>query len=88
MRVCVCVCFIVRCAKNPQLYFARRLNAAMKGVGTDEDTLIRIVVGRSEASLSATLAKCLIILRDQIGRRTPETNFDNNLCSTSTLEAG
>lgn len=45
------VCFIVRCAKNPQLYFARRLNAAMKGVGTDEDTLIRIVVGRSEASL-------------------------------------
>lgn len=46
----VCV-FIVRCAKNPQLYFARRLNAAMKGVGTDEDTLIRIIVGRSEASL-------------------------------------
>lgn len=38
----------MRVAKNPQLYFARRLHDAMKGAGTDEDTLIRIIVCRSE----------------------------------------
>lgn len=40
----------VRVAKNPQLYFARRLNDAMAGAGTDESTLIRIIVCRSEVS--------------------------------------
>ncbi|XP_077470999.1 annexin A13-like isoform X1 [Stigmatopora argus] len=43
-----CYVILVRCAKNPQLYFARCLNAAMRGLGTDEDALIRMIVGRSE----------------------------------------
>ncbi|XP_076828034.1 annexin A13, like isoform X2 [Brachyhypopomus gauderio] len=46
-----CYMTLVRCAKSPQLFFARRLNAAMKGAGTDEDILIRIIVGRSEVDL-------------------------------------
>ncbi|MEQ2280675.1 hypothetical protein AMECASPLE_022339 [Ameca splendens] len=43
-----CYTALVRVAKNPQLYFARRLHKAMKGAGTDEDTLIRIIICRSE----------------------------------------
>uniref|UniRef100_A0A3B4TZX7 Annexin n=1 Tax=Seriola dumerili TaxID=41447 RepID=A0A3B4TZX7_SERDU len=46
-----CYIALVRVAKNPQLYFARRLHKAMKGAGTDEDTLIRIIVCRSEYDL-------------------------------------
>uniref|UniRef100_A0A3Q2DG58 Annexin n=1 Tax=Cyprinodon variegatus TaxID=28743 RepID=A0A3Q2DG58_CYPVA len=65
-----CYITIVRCAKNPQLYFARRLNAAMKGLGTDEDTLIRIIVGRSEVDLETVkdmyLEKYDITLKDAL----------------------
>ncbi|KAM3860364.1 annexin A13-like [Diretmus argenteus] len=46
-----CYITLVRVAKNPQLFFARRLNKAMKGAGTDEGTLIRIIVCRSEYDL-------------------------------------
>ncbi|CAL8319323.1 unnamed protein product [Arctogadus glacialis] len=65
-----CYVTLVRCAKNPQLFFARRLNAAMKGAGTDEDTLIRIVVGRSEVDLETIkdmyLEKYDITLKDAL----------------------
>ncbi|XP_056148537.1 annexin A13-like [Lampris incognitus] len=65
-----CYIALVRCAKNPQLYFARRLNAAMKGAGTDEDTLIRIIVGRSEIDLDTVkdmyLEKYDVTLKDAL----------------------
>ncbi|KAK2901366.1 hypothetical protein QQF64_014426 [Cirrhinus molitorella] len=65
-----CYITLVRCAKNPQLYFARRLNAAMKGAGTDEDTLIRIIAGRSEVDLETIkdmyLEKYDVTLKDAL----------------------
>ncbi|XP_016111730.1 annexin A13-like [Sinocyclocheilus grahami] len=65
-----CYTTLVRCAKNPQLYFARKLNAAMKGAGTDEDTLIRIIVCRSEFDLETIkdmyLEKYDVSLKDAI----------------------
>ncbi|MEE6514980.1 hypothetical protein FKM82_023454 [Ascaphus truei] len=42
---------LVSVMKNTPLYFADRLHSAMKGVGTDDKTLTRIFISRSETDL-------------------------------------
>eukprot|EP00079_Xenopus_tropicalis_P033034 XP_017946805.1 PREDICTED: annexin A3 isoform X1 [Xenopus tropicalis] len=42
---------IVNCARNMPAFFAKRLHKALKGAGTDEYTLTRIMVTRSEIDL-------------------------------------
>ncbi|XP_052203940.1 annexin D5-like isoform X2 [Diospyros lotus] len=42
---------ILQCAENPGKYFAKALNAAMKGLGTDTTTLTRIIVTRAEVDM-------------------------------------
>lgn len=39
---------ILRCAESPARYFAKVLHKAMKGLGTSDSTLIRVVVTRAE----------------------------------------
>lgn len=38
----------MRCARDQEGYFADRLYKSMKGTGTDEETLIHIIVTRAE----------------------------------------
>jgi len=43
---------IVQCAKSKVDYFAARLHGSMKGAGTDDPTLIRVIISRSEVDLA------------------------------------
>ncbi|KAL1807627.1 hypothetical protein ACET3Z_024617 [Daucus carota] len=42
---------ILQCAENSGIYFAKVLRKAMKGLGTDESTLTRVIVTRAEIDM-------------------------------------
>lgn len=42
---------IVRCVRNKAAHFAYQLQKTMKGMGTDDDTLVRVVVSRCEIDM-------------------------------------
>jgi hypothetical protein len=42
---------IVAVVQNPRAYFAGRLYRSMKGAGTNDDTLIRVIVSRCEVDM-------------------------------------
>ncbi|MBA0558625.1 hypothetical protein Golob_015637 [Gossypium lobatum] len=50
---------ILQCSENPAKYFAKALHKAMKGLGTDDTTLIRIIVTRTEIDMQYIKAEYL-----------------------------
>ncbi|XP_071828839.1 annexin-B12-like isoform X6 [Apostichopus japonicus] len=42
---------IVECVRNAGKYFASKLYKSMKGLGTDDDTLVRVIVSRCEIDM-------------------------------------
>ena len=46
-----CTSSTVECVQSPPAFYAKRIHKAMKGLGTDDTALIRIIVSRSEIDL-------------------------------------
>ncbi|EDV23675.1 uncharacterized protein TRIADDRAFT_57118 [Trichoplax adhaerens] len=68
---------IVKCARNAPKFFADRLHHAMKGVGSDDDTLIRIIMSRSEIDLASIKAEYRNAHHKSLGKAIEgETNGD------------
>lgn len=47
----VSVCLLVRCTRNPPLYFAEALENALSGMSADSKDVARVVITRSEVSI-------------------------------------
>ena len=43
--------FIVRCVKDKPALFAKVLQKSMKGAGTDDDSLLRVIISRCEVDM-------------------------------------
>ena len=52
---------LVRCVRSRPQYFAERLYRSMKGAGTDDTTLVRVVVSRCEVCHCLHHPKCMSV---------------------------
>ncbi|XP_028458290.1 annexin A1 [Perca flavescens] len=77
-----CLIDIVKCSWNTSAFFAEKLHHAMKGLGTNEDALIRVLVSRSEVDLKKIVqeykAMYGVSLQEAIRRDTKE-HFESAL---------
>ncbi|KAF6168665.1 hypothetical protein GIB67_005277 [Kingdonia uniflora] len=73
---------ILRCAEDPAKYFAKVLYKSMKGMGTDDATLIRVVVTRTELDMQYIKAAYIKKYRKTLGdaiRSETSGNYKNFL---------
>jgi len=59
---------VVECSRNPAQYFANALHKSMKGAGTDDRTLIRIIVSRAEKDLEDIKACFIQTYKKTLGK--------------------
>ncbi|KAM6985945.1 annexin A1-like [Aplochiton taeniatus] len=61
-----CLIDIVKCAWSKPAFFAERLHLAMKGLGTRENSLIRVLVSRSEVDLKKVVDEYKIMYKQTL----------------------
>jgi hypothetical protein len=66
--ICWCFYFAVRVIRSKATYFAQALHKAMKGLGTDDDTLVRIVASRCEVDM--------VQIKEEFQRNFKQTLYD------------
>ncbi|XP_033629438.1 double zinc ribbon and ankyrin repeat-containing protein 1-like isoform X1 [Asterias rubens] len=59
---------VVRCVRNKHKFFSDRLHKCMKGAGTDDNTLMRIVVSRCEVDLQNIKAEFQSAFNQTLGK--------------------
>ncbi|XP_073717144.1 annexin A3a [Misgurnus anguillicaudatus] len=59
---------IVKCVMNTPAYFAEKLHKSMKGAGTDEDTLTRLMVSRAEVDMMDIKAEYKKLYQRPLGK--------------------
>ncbi|XP_069128151.1 annexin A4-like [Argopecten irradians] len=70
---------IVDIAENKPLFFAKRLDKAMRGIGTEDDDLIRLIVSRSEVDMQEIITE-YYFMQPEDDRRTLREAVDSE-CS-------
>ncbi len=72
----------MRCVRNKAGQFAARLHKAMKGLGTDDNTLLRICINRSEIDMVQIKEQFQSAFGDPLGKWIKVCTYNNDFIKT------